>query len=168
MWDGREAVENPWCRLKSPRQSDLDSTLRAPRAGKRIELRYNRGSPERNERSGFRLIRCSLLRTRWARGNRPKRYAFQLGLESDQKATVDREERKAGRWCKFAPIRRSPPATCQGGRWGPESIHEQPGEEERSARNRSGRRPHRNGNAQTACNSGRETERLRCVEVVGE
>ena len=98
MWDGREAVENPWCRLKSPRQSDLDSTLRAPRAGKRIELRYNRGSPERNERSGFRLIRCSLLRTRWARGNRLKRYAFQLGLESDQKATVDREERKAGRW----------------------------------------------------------------------
>src|SRR5215510_14605534 len=82
MWDGREAVENPWCRLKSPRQSDLDSTLRAPRAGKRIELRYNRGSPERNERSGFRLILCSLLRTRWARGNRPKRYAFQLGLES--------------------------------------------------------------------------------------
>src|SRR6516225_6212080 len=63
MWDGREAVENPWCRLKSPRQSDFDSTLRAPRAGKRIELRYNRGNPERNERSGFRLIRCSLLRT---------------------------------------------------------------------------------------------------------
>ena len=96
-WDGREAVEDPWCPLKGLRQSDLDSTLRASRAGKRIELRCNRGNPERNERSGFRLIRCSLLHSRWARGNRPKRYAFQLELGSGRKATVDREERKAGR-----------------------------------------------------------------------
>src|SRR5258707_14344731 len=95
MWEGRERVENPWCRQKSPRQSDLDSTVRALRAGKRIELRCNRGNPERSERSGFRLIRCSLLRTRWARGNSPKRYAFQLALGSGRKATVAREQRKA-------------------------------------------------------------------------
>src|SRR5260221_11761480 len=97
MWDGREAFKSTWFRQKSRRQSDLDSTVRALRAGKRIELRCNRGNPERSERSGFRLIRCSLLRTRWARGNRPKRYAFQLGLGSGRKAKVDREEPKAGR-----------------------------------------------------------------------